>query len=73
LTNQPVPTAVLSTAAPTEAAYEAVLASFGALEKPGSECISYLRSLGYSTGQARNALYRFRKRHRMMGGGTAAQ
>lgn len=40
--------------------YSALLDAFGASNKRASECVRYLESQGLTTGQARNAVYRYR-------------
>ncbi len=45
-----------------EREYEKVLRDFGAQSRTNAECIQHLVSLGYTAGQARNALYRYRQR-----------
>lgn len=42
--------------------YVAMLTEFWATNKTSKELIAYLESLGFSHGQARNAVYRFRQR-----------
>lgn len=46
-----------------QANYERILQEFGALKRDARECVSHLMGLGFSKGQARNAVYRFRQRH----------
>src|SRR5579859_3633225 len=43
-------------------AYDQILAQFGAESKPRNSAVEYLLSLGFSKGQARNAVYRFRQK-----------
>jgi hypothetical protein len=43
-------------------AYERLLSAFNAAAKPNGECVAYLVSLGFTQGQARNAVYRYRTR-----------
>lgn len=45
-----------------QARYDEILRAFGAGTRSGAECIQHLESLGFTRGQARNALYRFRQR-----------
>lgn len=49
-----------------KAGYEEILADFHAAERTRSECVSHLTSLGFSRGQARNAVYRYRQRHGLL-------
>ena len=47
-------------AKPDRASYKVLLDSFGAANRSVAESVAYLKSLGYSQGQARNAVYRYR-------------
>ncbi len=42
--------------------YERLLDEFGAGQRTTSDCVNHLVSMGYSKGQARSAVYRFRQR-----------
>jgi hypothetical protein len=55
-------TAGSSGSAPRQDRYEELLSDFGAANRSGAECIQHLQSLGYTRGQARNAVYRYRMR-----------
>ena len=44
----------------SQATYVRLLEDFGANGKPARECVRFLESMGYSKGQARNAVYRYR-------------
>lgn len=46
--------------------YEAVLNAFEATTRRPAECVKHLVSLGYSVGQARSAVYRYRGRHGLL-------
>jgi hypothetical protein len=46
---------------PAEANYRALLDAFRASERSPSECVRHLVSQGFTTGQARNAVYRYRR------------
>lgn len=48
--------------------YEKLLTAFDAQKRGPRECVRYLESQGYATNQARNAVYRFRKRHGLVSG-----
>jgi len=41
--------------------YTDLLDAFGALTRPAAECVACLESRGLSKGQARNAVFRFRR------------
>jgi hypothetical protein len=41
--------------------YVRLLDDFGASHKAARECVRFLEQAGYSHGQARNAVYRFRR------------
>jgi Holliday junction resolvasome RuvABC DNA-binding subunit len=45
--------------------YDQVLESFGANSHSAAECVQYLLSLGYTRGQARNAVYRYRAKQQV--------
>ena len=47
----------------TREEYERILSEFGASHRSGGECVKHLESLGFSSGQARSAVYRYRQRH----------
>lgn len=47
--------------------YQRLLEAFGGASKPNAECLTFLLSQGYTRGQARNALYRFRQRDKATG------
>lgn len=47
----------------TDEDYERILSQFGATKRATAECVNHLLSLGFSRGQARSAVYRFRQRH----------
>jgi hypothetical protein len=47
--------------APDRSDYPRLLEDFGATDKTARECVRYLEQAGYSHGQARNAVYRFRR------------
>jgi hypothetical protein len=44
-----------------EKTYAELLDAFGAMKRPANECVAFLESLGFTRGQARNAVYRYRK------------
>jgi hypothetical protein len=44
----------------SQSEYERLLDEFGAEERGNMECIRYLESLGFSIGQAKNAVYNYR-------------
>lgn len=46
---------------PTADHYMRLLDDFGAHDKRPRECVKYLEERGYSHGQARNAVYRYRR------------
>jgi hypothetical protein len=52
----------------SEREYDRLLTEFRAATRASGDCVSYLESLGYSKGQARNAVYRYRQRHGPEGG-----
>ncbi len=41
--------------------YRELLDNFRAAEKPNRDSVRHLESLGYTSGQARNAVYQYRK------------
>lgn len=45
--------------------YERLLEAFSARERPSSDCVRYLCSLGFTNGQARSAVFRYRQRHEL--------
>lgn len=47
---------------PSQEAYERILADYGAEARSSAESVDHLVRLGYSKGQARSAVYRFRQR-----------
>lgn len=51
-----------------DADYRRLLEEFGAEHRPARECVKFLLSQGYSSGQARNAVYRFKERSRRQQG-----
>jgi len=50
--------------------YVRLLDDFGASQKTARECVRFLEQAGYSHGQARNAVYRFRRLRGMTKKGT---
>lgn len=50
-----------SSAKPARTDYITLLDKFRGLEKPARDCVKHLEELGFSRGQARNAVYRFRR------------
>lgn len=50
-----------SSSDPKRADYRRLLEDFGASSKTASECVRFLEEKGHSRGQARNAVYRFRR------------
>ena len=51
----------------TQSEYEIHLNRFGARNKEPKECIRHLEELGFSYGQAKTAVYRYRVRHGLIG------
>lgn len=47
----------------SNADYVRLLDDFRATDKAARECVQHLQQLGYSHGQARNAVYRYRRGH----------
>lgn len=47
----------------TAARYVELLDAFGAPGRPARECVRHLEEKGFSRGQARNAVYRYRQQH----------
>ncbi len=50
--------------------YERILEAFEAAGRPTGESVRHLMGLGFSTGQARSAVYRYRERHGLVGKGS---
>lgn len=53
--------------------YERILNDFTAANRSGPEAVAHLVSLGFSSGQAKSAVYRFRQRHGLIGRSTSAE
>jgi uncharacterized protein YoaH (UPF0181 family) len=46
--------------------YERVLDEFGAVKRPNRESVHHLMDRGFSSGQARSAVHRYRERHGLL-------
>jgi hypothetical protein len=46
--------------------YEVLLEQFNARAQKPADCVKHLVSLGFRTGQARSAVYRYRERHGLL-------
>ena len=47
--------------------YNRLLNDFGAQDKSSKQCVQYLKSLGYSYGQSKTAVYNYRLDHGLIG------
>lgn len=47
--------------------YDRLLDEFGAATRPGRDAAAFLIAQGYTAGQARSAVYRFRQRRGLIG------
>jgi hypothetical protein len=50
----------------SNADYTRLLDAFGAEARTPADCVRHLESLGFATGSARNAVYRYRARHGLL-------
>ena len=51
-----------SKARPISTNYEAILSAFDAEHRSNREAVLYLEAMGFSSGQARSAVYQYRKK-----------
>jgi hypothetical protein len=51
----------------TQDEYDELLENFGARQKRQIECVRHLESLGYSYGQAKTAVYKYRVNRKLIG------
>ncbi len=47
--------------------YDRILDEFGAIERSYGECTRYLESLGFTYGQAKTAVHKYRQRRGLIG------
>lgn len=58
---------VTATRRASQSEYDGILNKFGARSKQPQECIQHLEGLGFSYGQAKTAVYKYRVNHGLIG------
>ena len=51
----------------SQSVYKQILDNFGAARKTYIDCVEHLKSLGFTYGQAKSAVYKYRKQKKLIG------